>query len=105
MFKFKSLVNSNYDPVLGRLTIDLELLTSKPHDLRPQDVTWSTIRTVGQTESGQPIIEKVPNSIYTTIGARLAGAVGKSRSMNDQIDNIIASLAEDGIEIKQSCKL
>lgn len=105
LLKFYELVNANTNTLSGTMLMQVELVISRPHDLRPQNITWTTLHPSGITSNGETIINAQANSIYATIGTRLARSVGKKRDINNQIDNIIASLAEDGIEIKQSCKL
>lgn len=105
LLKFYELVNANTNTLSGTMLMQVELVISRPHDLRPQNITWTTLHPSGITSNGETIINAQANSIYATVGTRLARSVGKKRDINNQIDNIIASLAEDGIEIKQSCKL
>lgn len=92
----KKIIDQNTDPITGEKNIQLELVITTPHDLRPQNISWIT--TVNETN-------KVAHSVYNTIGARLSQAVGKVQKDLDNIDSIIADLAEDGQNIEKSCKL
>ena len=73
----------------------------KPHDLRPQNISWETVHPV---ENGESENRKIHN-IYTTKGARLSRTVGKGKYAQDEINKILADLSEQGQDIKASCRI
>jgi hypothetical protein len=67
MIQYELFVQENVDFTgNGTSNIELEVVLSTPHDLRPQSVTWVSINTLDNGE-----VEQKPHSVYTTIGARL----------------------------------
>lgn len=103
MLEYKELLDSNTDYVTGESTMEVELILSRPHDLRPQSISWTTEHT---TNDGQ--IEKIPQSVYTTIGARLSTAVGKTDPGAEDmlaVQLAITELTQLGQEFKQQCAL
>lgn len=103
LLEYKALLDANTDYVSGESNMEVELILSKPHDLRPQSISWTTEHT---TAEGQ--IEKIPQSVYTTIGARLSTAVGKTDPGTEDMLTVqlaITELTQLGQEFKQQCEL
>ena len=98
---FWKLVEDNWDPITGTTKLDAQILMHKPHDLRPQYVSWETVHPV---ENGESENRKIHN-IYTTKGARLSKAVGSVKYAQDEINKMLADLSEQGQDIKASCKV
>ena len=71
-----------------------------PHDLRPQIISWNSI----EDNSLNSIQENPIQDIYSTIEAELQYEVGKQKHSNDEINEILANLADEGNDIKNKCK-
>ena len=71
-----------------------------PHDLRPQIISWNSI----EDNSLNSIQENPIQDVYSTIEAELQYEVGKQKHSNDEINEILANLADEGNDIKNKCK-
>jgi hypothetical protein len=48
LLEYKALLDANTDYVTGESNMEVELILSKPHDLRPQSISWTTEHTTAE---------------------------------------------------------
>ena len=86
--------------VEGSSSINVELVLSTPHDLRPQSVTWTSINHLDSNT-----IESKPQSVYTTIGARLQTYVGLYSEDDVEFTELVSEFSQMGQELQYQCKV
>ncbi len=72
-----------------------------PHDLRPQIIQWSSI----EADQNNEMQQNKQEDIYSTIEAELQYEIGKQKYSNEEIDEILSNLSDEGNDIKNTCKL
>ena len=87
----------------GVSNIQLELVLSTPHDLRPQHVSWKSVHQ-GSPDGVTTVSYHKPHSIYSTKAARLASTVGQIKLEQNQLEAAIAELSQTGQDLQQHCK-
>lgn len=98
LIKFQKIVEKNTNYSTGTTDLEIEKFISKPHDLRPQSITWKSYN----QENG--VIVTRPHSIYTTIASRLSQRVGQKENLHQtQIETALAELAEAGRDLQHTC--
>ena len=98
-----NIIDENVDYITGISNIELELVLSTPHDLRPQHVSWKSIHQ-GSPDGVTTVSYHKPHSIYSTKAARLASTVGKIKLEQNQLEAAIAELSQLGQDLQQHCK-
>ena len=100
MIDFEELMQQHVDFVKGSSSINVELVLSTPHDLRPQSVTWTSINRLDDNTS-----EYKPQSVYTTIGARLQTYVGLYSEDDTEFTELVSEFSQMGQELQYQCKV
>lgn len=100
MIDFEELMQQRVDFVEGSSSINVELVLSTPHDLRPQSVTWTSINYLNNNT-----IESKPQSVYTTIGARLQTYVGLYSEDDVEFTELVSEFSQMGQELQYQCKV
>ena len=95
---FVNVLSSSLNSETGDFDLQVELVLSTPHDLRPQIAVWTSKQNIGMKQ-----VDVVETS-FTSTFARFASTTKDSPFESESINNVTSDLVKQGEEIMENCK-